>query len=244
MRGDALRLSGVAKRFGGNTAVGGVSAVFADGVVTGLIGPNGSGKTTLINLINRFYDIDEGSIELDGRQLDRVPAHRVAALGVVRTFQMPKSLASMTVTENLLATVTADHRRESLAAVGSDVEAALDLTGLAHLADLPAGELSGGQTMLLQLGRIFMQRPVRVLLLDEPFAGVAPAIKERIVAAILRIRDMHGCAVLLVSHEMGTVRRLCERVVVMNAGRMIADGSLDEVIRDPAVVGAYLGKPA
>jgi ABC-type branched-subunit amino acid transport system ATPase component len=244
MGSDALRLSGVVKRFGGNTAVGGVSGVFADGVVTGLIGPNGSGKTTLINLINRFYDIDEGSIELDGRALDRVPAHRIAALGVVRTFQMPKSLASMTVTENLLVTVTADHRRESWAAVRTDVAEALDLTGLTHLAGRPAGELSGGQTMLLQLGRIFMQRPVRVLLLDEPFAGVAPAIKERIVTAILRIRDMHGCAVLLVSHEMATVRRLCERVVVMNAGRVIADGTLDEVVSDPAVVDAYLGRPA
>jgi ABC-type branched-subunit amino acid transport system ATPase component len=244
MASDALVLSGVVKRFGGTAAVAGFSGSFADGVVTGLIGPNGSGKTTLINLVNRFYDVDEGTILLDGRAMERVPAHRAAELGIVRTFQMPKSLASMTLTENLLVVATADHRREPLADVRSAVAEALDLTGLTALADSPAGEVSGGQTMLLQLARVFMQRPVRVLLLDEPFAGVAPAIKERIIAAILRIRDMHQCVVLLVSHEMGTVRRLCERVVVMNAGRTIADGTLDEVVRDKGVVDAYLGRPA
>lgn len=244
MADGALRLDRVVKRFEGNTAVGGFSGSFEEGVVTGLIGPNGSGKTTLINLISRFYDVDEGDIELDGRSLRRVAAHQVAALGVVRTFQMPKSLASMTVTENLLLVGTADHRREALDTLRPQAAEALELTGLSGLAESPAGELSGGQTMLLQLARTLMHRPIRVLLLDEPFAGVAPAIKEQMITAILRIRDAHRCVVLLVSHEMGTVRRLCERVVVMSAGRLIADGTLDEVVLDRHVVDAYLGKPA
>lgn len=239
-----IRLRGVGLARGGKTLLENADAAIAPGEKIALIGPNGSGKTTLINLVSRFYDLDEGTILLDGRPLERVPAHRVAELGVVRTFQMPKSLASMTLTENLLVVATADHRRERLSAVRPAVAEALDLTGLTALADSPAGEISGGQTMLLQLARVFVQRPVRVLLLDEPFAGVAPAIKERIISAILRIRDMHGCVVILVSHEMGTVRRLCERVVVMNAGRTIADGTLDEVVRDKGVVDAYLGKPA
>jgi branched-chain amino acid transport system ATP-binding protein len=175
--------------------------------------------------------------------LERRLAHEMAALGIVRTFQMPKAFGTMTLVENLLVPVAADHRRESLAALHARAHEVLDHTGLAHLAEAPAGALSGGQTMLLQLARALMHEPMRLLLLDEPFAGVAPAIKERMMATIRRINDDRGATVLLVSHEMTTVRQLCRRVLVMNTGRLIAEGTLAEVASRPEVIEAYLGKP-
>lgn len=237
-----LQLTGLVRSFGGNTAVNDVTASFDGGTIHGIIGPNGSGKTTLINLISRFYALDAGDIRIDGRSIVKLRSVRVAALGVVRTFQMPKSLHSMTVRENLLVACAADHRRERLTDLTAQADEALKLVGLTQLASMAAGSLSGGQTMLLQLARAMMQKPVRVLLLDEPFAGVAPSIKERMIAAIMRLRDEHRCTVLLVSHEMGTVQRICQRVTVMSAGKLVTAGTFEEVAADPRVVEAYLGK--
>ena len=242
-RQPLLHLEGVTKRFGGTVAVDGVTASFDAGVIYGLIGPNGSGKTTLINLISGLYEVDGGTIVLDGAHLERRLAHEMASLGIVRTFQMPKAFGSMTLVENLLIPVAGDHRRESLSALRGRALEVLEHTGLDHLAEAPAASLSGGQTMLLQLARALMHEPVRLLLLDEPFAGVAPAIKERMMATIRRINHERGATVLLVSHEMTTVRALCERVGVMTTGRWIAEGTLAEVAARREVVEAYLGKP-
>ncbi|MCC6179534.1 MAG: ABC transporter ATP-binding protein [Chloroflexi bacterium] len=242
MGSPLLELHNVSRRFGGTRAVDGVTATFDAGLVYGLIGPNGSGKTTLINLISGQYDLDGGEIVLGGQHLERRRAHELAALGVVRTFQMPKAFGSLTVAENLLVPVIADHRREPLATVRGQAADVLRHVGLDHLASAPASSLSGGQTMLLQLARALMHAPVRLLLLDEPFAGVAPAIKERMMATIREINAQHGATVLLVSHEMTTVRALCRQVAVMNVGRIIAEGSLDEVAARPEVVEAYLGR--
>ena len=149
----------------------------------------------------------------------------------------------MTLVENLLVPIAADHRGESLADLRGRAREVLDHTGLTHLADSPASSLSGGQTMLLQLARALMHEPVRLLLLDEPFAGVAPAIKERMMATIRQINAERGATVLLVSHEMATIRLLCQRVAVMNLGKVIAEGTLAEVANQPEVIEAYLGKP-
>jgi ABC-type branched-subunit amino acid transport system ATPase component len=238
-----LRFDGVRKRFGGTLAVDGVTTSIDSREIYGLIGPNGSGKTTLMNLISGFYPVDEGSIMLDGQRLERRRAHEVAALGVVRTFQLPRAFGSLSVLDNLLVPVTADHRRESFAKVRARAREALEWTGLGHLAEGPASSLSGGQTMLLQLARAMLHDPIRLLLLDEPFAGVAPAIKERMLQSILRMNVERGATVLLVSHELGTVRQLCTRVGVMNAGRLIAEGPLGEVAQQREVIEAYLGKP-
>jgi branched-chain amino acid transport system ATP-binding protein len=238
-----LRLEGVSKRFGGTVAVDSVNASFDAGKIYGLIGPNGSGKTTLINLISGLYEVDGGAIILDGDHLEKRLAHEMAGFGIVRTFQMPKAFGTMTLVENLLVPIAADHRGESLGSLRRRALEVIEHTGLSHLADSPASSLSGGQTMLLQLARALMHEPVRLLLLDEPFAGVAPAIKERMMATIRELNSERGATVLLVSHEMATVRLLCERVAVMNLGRVIAEGTLAEVASQPEVIEAYLGKP-
>jgi ABC-type branched-subunit amino acid transport system ATPase component len=238
-----LQLEHVTRRFGGTAAVEDVTASFEAGLIHGLIGPNGSGKTTLVNLISGLYEVDSGTIVLDGCHLERSLAHRMPSLGIVRTFQMPKAFGTMTLLENLLVPLAADHRQESLAALRAQAEETLEHTGLVHLADSPASSLSGGQTMLLQLARAMMHEPIRLLLLDEPFAGVAPAIKQRMMATIRHINSERGATVLLVSHEMTTVRQLCARVSVMNAGRLIAEGTLAEVAGQREVIEAYLGKP-
>jgi branched-chain amino acid transport system ATP-binding protein len=238
-----LCLEHVNKRFGGTVAVDDVTTSLEAGLIYGLIGPNGSGKTTLINLISGLYELDSGHIVLDGHHLEKRLAHEMAAFGIVRTFQMPKAFGSMTLVENLLVPVAADHRRESLADLRARVDEILAHTGLDHLAESPASSLSGGQTMLLQLARALIHEPVRLLLLDEPFAGVAPAIKDRMMATIRRINEERAATVLLVSHEMTTVRQLCSQVGVMNTGRLIAEGTLAEVASQREVIEAYLGKP-
>ena len=238
-----LRFDGVTRRFGGTLAVDDVRTWIAAGEIYGLIGPNGSGKTTLVNLVSGLLAIDRGRILLDGRPVGHRRPHEMASLGVVRTFQMPRSFGSLRVLDNLLVPLAADHRQESLGGAWLRAKEALAWTGLDHLADAPAATLSGGQTMLLQFARALMHEPVRLLLLDEPFAGVAPAIKERMIETILRLNRERGAAAILVSHELATVRQLCTRVGVMNAGRLIAEGPLVEVAERREVIDAYLGKP-
>jgi branched-chain amino acid transport system ATP-binding protein len=238
-----LRFDGVTKRFGGTVAVDDIRASVASGEIYGLIGPNGSGKTTLVNLVSGLLPLDGGRILLDGRPVGSRRPHEMAALGVVRTFQMPKSFGSLSVLENLLVSLAADHRADALHSARARADEALASTGLGHLAASPAASLSGGQTMLLQFARALMHEPVRLLLLDEPFAGVAQAIKERMIETILRLNRERGASAVLVSHELATVRQLCTRVGVMNAGRLIAEGPLAEVAERREVIDAYLGKP-
>lgn len=241
---SGLVFTDVRKRFGGTVAVAGVSGHLEPGAIYGLIGPNGSGKTTLINLISRFYDLDAGSIRLGDDELAKVRPYELPRLGVVRTFQQPKAFPSLTVLENVLLPVASDGRKESFDSMMDAAREAIALTGLEHMAHAPASSLSGGQTMLLQLARSMMFAPIRLLLLDEPFGGVAPALKARIMDTVRHINQRFKATVLLVSHEMPTVRDLCSSVIVMSGGSWIAQGSLDEISSTPEVVAAYLGKPA
>ncbi len=238
-----LELTHVTKKFGGNVAVDDVSLSFDAGVVYGLIGPNGSGKTTLTNLVSQLHALDGGSIQLEGDRLDRHRPHEMASLGIVRTFQMPKMFGTLTVLDNVIIPVAADHRKEVLTHLRGRALEAIAQVGLDHLVDLPASSLSGGQVMLLQLARALMHEPIRVLMMDEPFAGVAPAIKERMISVIHHLNVERGALVILISHEMTTVRRMCSQICVMNAGRVIASGALDDVARRPEVIEAYLGRP-
>ncbi len=236
-----LVIQGVSRSFGGVVAVRELSAVLSGGEIRGLIGPNGSGKTTLLNLIGGQLAPDSGEIRLAGRPIHGLAPDAVAALGVARTFQLPRVFRHMSVLDNLLVPFCADHRRVPWADGLRAARDALELVGLESLARPEARTLSGGQAMLLQLARCLAQRPIRLCLLDEPFAGVHPAIKDRMVASILEINRRDGVTFLVVSHEMTTLRRLAERVLVMHNGEGIAHGTLDEVARDGRVIEAYLG---
>lgn len=236
-----LVVEGVSKSFGGVAAVRDLSIELGAGEIHGLIGPNGSGKTTLLNLIGGQLGPDAGQIRLGGRPLHGLPPDAIAALGVARTFQLPRVFRSMSVLDNLLVPFCADHRRTPWTDGLHAARDALELVGLDSLARAEARTLSGGQAMLLQLARCLTQRPIRLCLLDEPFAGVHPVIKDRMVASILEINRRDGVTFLVVSHEMTTLRRLAERVLVMHNGEGIAQGTLDQVARDGRVIEAYLG---
>jgi branched-chain amino acid transport system ATP-binding protein len=236
-----LTLQRVARSFGGVDAVRDVTTALAEGEVRGLIGPNGSGKTTVLNLIGGQLAPDAGEIRLGRRSIQGRPPDTVAALGVARTFQLPRVFGHMTVLENLLLPFCADHRRAPWHEGMDAARRILEFVGLDALAGAEARVLSGGQAMLLQLARCLVQRPLRLCLLDEPFAGVHPTIKDRMVETILEINRRDAVTFLIVSHEMATLRRLCRRISVMHNGEWIAEGTLDDVARDARVIEAYLG---
>jgi branched-chain amino acid transport system ATP-binding protein len=247
-----LELHGVTRRFGGHAAVDDVSFRVRPGTITGLIGPNGAGKTTLFNLVAGALPPTAGRITLGGRRLDGQPPHRVLRAGVARTFQIPRPFAAMTVLENVMlagqdqpgerfwtnwlrpGAVAAGER--ALRARASEL---LDFVGLGALLGAPARVLSGGQRKLLELARALMTAP-RLLLLDEPAAGVNPTLLEEIAARIVAL-NRSGTTVLMVEHNLDLVMRLCRPVLVMAAGRLLLEGDPETVRADPRVQAAYLG---
>ena len=250
-----LEVQEVRRSFGGSHAVDGVSFTVPQGAVTGLIGPNGAGKTTMFNLIAGSLALTSGRLLLEGRRIDREPAHRRLARGLARTFQIPRPFPSMSVLENVLLAAK-DQRGERVwpnwftpGAVAAQehrhVERArdiLDFLTLTPLAEAQARTLSGGQRKLLELARVLMAEP-KIILLDEPAAGVNPSLLETIMDRIATL-NRRGMTFLIVEHNMDLVARLCGQVLVMASGKLLAQGRPDEVIRDPAVVEAYLGAAA
>jgi branched-chain amino acid transport system ATP-binding protein len=250
-----LAVHGLRKRFGGLVAVADASLAVEARSITALIGPNGAGKTTLFDLVTGFQSPDAGQVRLGGASIVGWPAHRIAQAGLVRTFQTTRTLRRMTVVENLLVAapdqpgdrawpvflrpgrVAAAERRAREQAMGL-----LERVRLAGLAASYAGVLSGGQRKLLELARALMLRP-RILLLDEPFAGVNPVLGEELGETIRSLRDEDGITTFFVEHDMGAVMRLADRVVVMAEGRVLVEGTPDEIRRDPRVIDAYLGSP-
>ena len=236
----ALETIGLVKRFGGLLATNDVSLAVEAGEIRGLIGPNGAGKTTLVNLVTGVHPPDAGEVTLGGQSLRGRGMHEIARLGLVRSFQMTRLFGSMTVRENLMTAFLARRDRESGDGV-AQTESMIALTKLRPLADTQAKKLSGGQRALLQMACGFMV-PGTCYVLDEPFAGINPVVKDAIIDMILDMNRRHGATFLVVSHEMAVVRRLCRRVTVMMEGRVAAQGSLDEVARLPEVIAGYLGK--
>ena len=240
-----IETRGLTKRFGGLVAVDDLPLAIRTGEIRGLIGPNGSGKTTTVNLMSGLYHADSGEIRLGGERIDRLRPHEVTARGVARTFQTPKLFGSMTVMENVLLPALPELDRGGRRPIGEIRDRArrlLELVTLDGHRHAPARELSGGQGMLLQIARGLMVHPIRLFLMDEPFAGVHPTIKDTIMETILRMNEAEGVTFLIVSHEMGTLRRLCRRVSVMHEGRLIAEGSFEEVVNHAVVLEAYLGR--
>jgi branched-chain amino acid transport system ATP-binding protein len=243
--GPLLETRGLRKRFGGLVAVDGLPLTVGRGEVRGLIGPNGSGKTTTINLLSGLYRADAGEIRLRGDRIDHLRPHQIAARGVARTFQIPKLWGSMTVLENALVPALAEHDRGAgrpTADIVARARRLLELVTLDRLRHHLAKELSGGQSMLLQIARGLMVHPIHLFLMDEPFAGVHPTIKETIMETILAMNREEEVTFLIVSHEMGTLRRLCPRVSVMHEGQLIAEGTFEEVANHRVVLEAYLGR--
>jgi branched-chain amino acid transport system ATP-binding protein len=240
-----LETRGLTKNFGGLIAVDRLQLTVMPGEIRGLIGPNGSGKTTTVNLLSGLYRADEGEIRLRGDRIDRLRPHEITARGVARTFQTPKLFGSMTVLENVLLPALADTGREgrrSRAEIQQRARQLLDFVMLDSHRNASARELSGGQSMLLQIARGLMVHPIHLFLMDEPFAGVHPTIKDTIMETILRMNQTEGVTFLIVSHEMTTLRRLCRSVSVMHEGKLIAEGSFEEVANHATVLEAYLGR--
>jgi neutral amino acid transport system ATP-binding protein len=248
-----LRVDGVVKRFGGLAAVAGASLEVEEESITALIGPNGAGKTTLFNVVSGFVHPDRGSVELEGMRIDGRSPHAVNRRGLVRTFQTPRALRRMSVLENVLlaapgqpgerlwrlvASPRAVRRRER--AVEAQARELLRLVRLDGLADDYAGTLSGGQRKLLEFARALMTAP-RIVLLDEPMAGVSPPLALQLLDHMRALRDELGLTFLLIDHDLEVVMSVSDHVIVMNEGRVIAAGTPAEVRANPLVVDAYLG---
>jgi len=246
-----LVATGVRRSFGGLTAVDVDHLEVQRGQITALIGPNGAGKTTFFNLLTNFDTPDVGTRTFERRELSRVAAHRVANLGMVRTFQLTKSLSKMTVIDNMLlgATGQSGERmwrsflpftwRRQEAEITARAEALLDRFKLSHMRDEFAGTLSGGQRKLLEMARALMVEP-NMVMLDEPMAGVNPALKQSLLDHVKGLRD-EGMTVLFVEHDMDMVQEISDWVVVMAEGRIIAEGPPASIGQNQAVVDAYLG---
>jgi branched-chain amino acid transport system ATP-binding protein len=237
-----LETRDLTKRFGGLVATGGVDLAIAPGEIRGLIGPNGAGKTTLVNLIAGLYPPDAGDIRLDGQSLVGLRPHEIARRGLVRSFQVSRLFGNMSVRENLLLPALARPGRADAGAAYARAARFLEVTRLGALADAPAKTLSGGQRALLQVAAGFMAPGLKCYVLDEPFAGINPTIKDAIIDLIEQENRASGVTFIVVSHEMAIVRRLCRRVTVLVEGRIAAEGTLDEVAARGDVLAAYLGR--
>lgn len=234
-----LEISGLTKRFGGLTAVDGVSFAIAHGEVVGLLGPNGSGKTTVLNMISGLLPATRGTIRLSGETLTGLTPNRIALKGVARTFQLVRILPSLSVAENVIAALAFGRKRMWGAAAHRQALELLGQVGLADRADETAEQLTYIDQKRMELARALAADPA-LLLLDEWLAGLNPT-ELRIGIDLVGSLAERGVTVLLVEHVMDAVRALCGRCVVMNAGRTIADGRTGDVLADAEVVRAYLG---
>ncbi len=247
-----LVLSHIDKAWGGLRVLADVSMTVSGQAITGLIGPNGAGKSTLFGAISGNVPVDGGSVRFDGELLDRFgPSHR-ARCGLLRTFQVPRPFANLTVRQNLAVAARVQtgeslfnvffrpgavrRREQEIAARAEGVIASLNL---ARVADHAASQLSGGQLKLLELGRLLMTEP-KLILLDEPFAGVNPVLAEELAE---RIRALHarGLGFFIVEHNLNALARLATRMFAMDRGALIASGTPDEVLANEQVRRAYVG---
>jgi branched-chain amino acid transport system ATP-binding protein len=250
--GDQLIVEGISKSFGGVRVLADVGFSVPVGGLSGLIGPNGAGKSTLFSVISGFQPGDAGRVGFAGRDLTGLSAVERVRAGMGRTFQVPRVFASLTVRQNLAAAApgqAGEHLvdvffrpgriRRQEADIAARADEILGFLNLARVADTPAGGLSGGQRKLLELGRALMVRP-RMILLDEPFAGVNPVLIDEIA---VRIREIAagGIGFLIVEHNLPSLSALVERMIVIDRGRLLAQGAPAEVLADPVVREAYMG---
>jgi branched-chain amino acid transport system ATP-binding protein len=252
MTGPALEVTRLSKSFGGISAIADVSFTVPAGSVTALIGPNGAGKTTLFNLVTNLFPPDEGEVRFHGTALDGIPPHRIARLGLHRTFQTARVFPGMSAIENVLAGAHCQIRHGTVAqmlwlpgsrgeenALTERAAALLDLVGLTSYRDVTATSLPMGAQKLVELCRALIGRP-RLLLLDEPAAGLNDTETATLAQLLRAVRDV-GITVLVVEHNMSLVMDVADEVVVLDLGRLIATGTPAEIQRNERVVEAYLG---
>ena len=241
MSAPLLEVRGLGKRFGGFSALSDVSLRAGRGERLGIIGPNGSGKTTLINCISGSLRNDTGSIAFDGKEVTRLPAHRRTRLGIARSFQIPRPFASMSLAENVAVPLEYVTHRGSLhlADVRGEALGILGEMGLAAKADALAGTLSQVELRKLELARALASRP-SLLILDEVMAGLSALEVDEMLAIVLRVNE-RGVTVIMIEHIMRAIMRFSERVVCLDAGQILAEGSPAEVAADASVRRVYLG---
>lgn len=243
LRGEPLlKISGLCKSFRGVQALAGIDLEVRRGEILGLVGPNGSGKSTLINLVSGHFGSDPGScVVFDGQDITELTTHRVAQAGIARTYQIPRPFAHLSVLQNV--TLPAMFGRAALDRAAAEQEARywLEFTGLAAKADVLPEDLNLHQRKFLELARALASRP-RLLLLDEVLSGLTPSEIEHAITTIRAIRDL-GASIIFVEHVMHAVMSLSDRIVVLNYGKVIAEGKPEDVMRRPEVVTVYLGKP-
>ena len=248
-----LEVQKLEKSFGGLTAVDGCSLTVEEGSITGLIGPNGAGKTTLFNLITGHYKPDRGKIIFQGDAIESLAPHQIFRKKLYRTFQITREFAQMSVLENLM--IMPEHqvgekiwntwfrlsqvKKQERAIVDKALEV-LEFVELIDLKNEYAGSLSGGQKKLLEIARSMMADP-KIVLLDEPGAGVNPTLMKKLIANIETLRDEKGITFLLIEHDMDLVMNLCDPVIVMSEGKKLAEGTADEIKSNEEVLEAYLG---
>jgi branched-chain amino acid transport system ATP-binding protein len=249
-----LQVDGLKKSFGGITAVDGAGFQIERGTLTGLIGPNGAGKSTTFNLITGMHAPDAGTVTFNGEDITGLEPYEIANRGLVRTFQIARELEEMTVLENMM--LAPKHQRgedlwRSVLPVFRDdvceqegellerVWDTLEFFEIEHLAQEEAGNLSGGQRKLLEMARALLTDP-DMLLLDEPFAGVNPSLERRLLEHVHELRE-EGYTFLLVEHDMDLIMNNCEHVIVMHQGRILTEGTPDEIRQNEEVIEAYLG---
>jgi branched-chain amino acid transport system ATP-binding protein len=241
-----LEIDGVSKHFGGIVANRNITLSVPEGAIVGLIGPNGSGKTTLFNSIVGYHPVDAGSIRFAGRELTRMRVPEIARLGMLRTFQQTRIYGLMDCVQNLLISVP--HTREGLfdmlapfpAEDTDKAEALLEFVGLYGKRRLLAGDLSFGQQKLLEFAMALMNQP-RLLLLDEPTAGINPTLINGLVERLRRANEKLGITLLVIEHNMRVIMNLAQHIHCMSRGELLAEGPPEQIRNDQRVIDAYLG---
>ncbi len=241
-----IEVEGVTKAYGGVVANDAVTISVPEGRITGLIGPNGSGKTTLFNSIVGYHPIDSGSIRFEGREITKLYVQQIARLGLLRTFQQTRIYGKMNCVDNMLISVP--HRDEGFATmmqpytseVREKAEQLLDFVGLYQKRQLISGDLSFGQQKLLEFAMALMNEP-RVLLLDEPTAGINPTLINGLIDRLRRAADEYGITLFVIEHNMPVIMGLADDIYCLANGRVLAHGTPDEIQNDETVISAYLG---